>query len=41
MIRSRALTAIAGIALSSSISLVHAQPLPTETFHKFFPPCWR
>jgi uncharacterized protein GlcG (DUF336 family) len=32
MIRSRALAAIAGIALSSSISLVHAEPLPTETF---------
>ena len=32
MIRSCALAAIAGIALSSSISLVHAEPLPTETF---------
>jgi uncharacterized protein GlcG (DUF336 family) len=32
MIRSCALAAIAGIALSSSISLVQAEPLPTETF---------
>jgi uncharacterized protein GlcG (DUF336 family) len=32
MIRSCAHTAIAGIALFSSISFVHAEPLPTETF---------
>ena len=32
MIRSCALAAIAGIALFSSISFVHAEPLPTETF---------
>jgi uncharacterized protein GlcG (DUF336 family) len=32
MIRSCALAAIAGIALFSSVSFVHAEPLPTETF---------
>jgi uncharacterized protein GlcG (DUF336 family) len=32
MIRSCAPAAIAGIALFSSISVVHAEPLPTETF---------
>ena len=32
MIRSCALAAISGIALFSSISFAHAEPLPTETF---------